>query len=64
MVNVKFGDFLKQELQDPEIRAGFEKQNDKLFGPLRSDKLENRRRPIKRYLRNCPATQTIKLSWH
>ncbi|WP_156153290.1 hypothetical protein [Levilactobacillus spicheri] len=30
MTNVKFNDFLKQELQDPEIKAGFEKQNEQL----------------------------------
>ena len=30
MTNVKFDDFLKQELQGPEIKAGFEKQNEQL----------------------------------
>ncbi|MGP4117702.1 hypothetical protein ACS4N0_11140 [Levilactobacillus zymae] len=30
MTNVKFDDFLKRELQDPEIKAGFEKQNEQL----------------------------------
>ena len=30
MTNVKFNDFLKQELQGPEIKAGFEKQNEQL----------------------------------
>lgn len=30
MTNVKFDDFLKQELQAPEIKAGFEKQNEQL----------------------------------
>lgn len=30
MANVKFDDFLKQELQGPEIKAGFEKQNEQL----------------------------------
>ena len=30
MTNVKFDDFLKQKLQDPEIKAGFEKQNEQL----------------------------------